>query len=152
MHTPHRDSLIDSNDPQYSRWYYTFETSKAIRRLLWPDYVPWHLDPTTIPVILGPIGIDGRCLSTLNWHLCGPRDFVVGTSYSTDQSFPSGPTSQSITWNRALKPSEWKQHPGRAYQRTMLPACIYFFFGLVPWSPPLSPLFQPVITSHPAYC
>ena len=57
---------------------------------------------------------------------CGPRDFVVGTSYLTDLPVPNGPASQSITWNRALKPIGWKQHPGRAYQRTMLPTFTYF--------------------------
>jgi hypothetical protein len=40
--------------------------------------------------------------------------FSVGTSYSTDLPVPNGPASQSITWNRALKPSKWKQHPGSA--------------------------------------
>ena len=49
MHTPHRDSLIDSSDPQYSGWYHIFKTTKAIRRLLWLDYAPWHLGPTNYP-------------------------------------------------------------------------------------------------------
>ena len=62
---------------------------------------------------------------------CGPRDFVVGTPYSTDQSFPNGPTSQSITWNRTFKPSKWKQHLGRVLGE---------------------PSFQPVFTSSLAYC
>jgi hypothetical protein len=57
---------------------------------------------------------------------CGPRDFVVGTPYSTDLSVPIGPASQSITWNRALKPSKWDQHPGRRPRRTMLPTFTYF--------------------------
>ena len=133
MHTPHRDSLIDSNDPQYSRWYYTFETPKAIRRLLWLDYVPWCLDPT---LLSSSVTKEDQVRVWDDFHnllgvFCGPRDFVVGTSYSTDQSYPNGPTSQSITWNRALKPIEWKQHPGSALSE---PCC------------------QPVFTSPLAYC
>ena len=62
---------------------------------------------------------------------CGPRDFVVGTSYLTDLSVPNGPASQSITWNRALKPIGWKQHPGSALSE---------------------PCFQPLLTSPFAYC
>ena len=61
----------------------------------------------------GPKKIVGR-YSQRYWRLCGPRDFVVGTSYLTDLSVPNGPASQSITWNRALKPIGWKQHPGNA--------------------------------------
>ena len=57
--------------------------------------------------------------------------FSVGTSYSTDLPVPNGPASQSITWNRALKPIGWKQHPGSALSE---------------------PCFQPLLTSPYAYC
>jgi len=56
----------------------------------------------------------GTIVTALFGVFCGPRDFVVGTPYSTDLSVPIGPASQSITWNRAFKPIGWKQHPGRA--------------------------------------
>ena len=69
--------------------YYPLQLRKRTKKNLWDDI---HND----------IGV-----------FCGPRDFVVGTSYSTDLSVPNGPASQSITWNRALKPKQVESAPGK---------------------------------------
>ena len=119
----------DSSAPRSTTvGYYIFKTTKAIRRLLWLDYAPWHLGPTNYPEQwrTGPawnyraiFGNSSRCLLRSSRHCSW--DIVFNWSIMSILWI-----SQSITWHRALKPIGWNQHPGRAN---------------------CEPCFQPVLTS-----